>query len=150
MTHSKATFRWPHPAVPSSRPLGEGAPPGHTLATVAWRTLAPLSAHDRIVAIVAPAGYGKTTLMGGWFRACKDADSVWVGLDASWRDPVFFVRSLLTAVGCPSEPVAMDAIDAKASVETGLMTLLQAFGQEHRPLVLFLMMCMCCAAAGAL
>jgi LuxR family maltose regulon positive regulatory protein len=137
MTHSKATFRWPHPAVPSSRPLGEGAPPGHTLATVAWRTLAPLSAHDRIVAIVAPAGYGKTTLMGGWFRACKDADSVWVGFDASWRDPVFFVRSLLTAVGCPSEPVAMDAIDAKASVETGLMTLLQAFGQEHRPLVLF-------------
>lgn len=46
---------------------------------------------------------------------------MWVGLDASWRDHVFFVRSLLNAVGGPSEPVAMGAIDATAAVELGLL-----------------------------
>lgn len=137
MTHSKATFRWPYPAETVPQSAIEWAPPGHTSATVVWRTLAPLSMQDRIVAIVAPIGYGKTTLMGGWFRACKDADPVWVGIDASWRDPVFFVRALLTAVGCPTEPVAMDTLDARAAVEIGLMTLLQALGRRCRPLVLF-------------
>ncbi|MFZ3142215.1 hypothetical protein, partial [Polaromonas sp.] len=77
-------------------------------------------------------------LMGGWFRACKDADPVWVGLDASWRDQVFFVRSLLNAVGGPSEPVAIGAIDATAAVESGLLALLQALEQRRRPMVLFL------------
>lgn len=33
-----------------------------------------------------------------------------VGLDASWRDQVFFVRSLFNAFGCPSEPVAMGTL----------------------------------------
>ena len=93
---------------------------------------------DRIVAVFAPAGYGKTTLAGGWFRACKDdADPLWVGLDASWRDPVFFVHSLLKAVGGPSEPLAMTAPDAAAAVESGLMELLQALGERPRPVVLF-------------
>lgn len=93
---------------------------------------------DRIVAVFAPAGYGKTTLAGGWFRACKDdADPLWIGLDASWRDPVFFVRSLLKAVRGPSEPVVMVAPDAAAAVESGLMELFQALGQLHRPVVLF-------------
>lgn len=44
---------------------------------------------------------------------------VWVGLDASWRDPVFFVRSLLNAVEGPPEPVEMGAINATAAVESG-------------------------------
>ena len=138
MIQSKATFRWPRLAAPSSGTVDEWAPPGHTSATVARRALAPLSPHDRIVAIVAPAGYGKTTLAGGWFRACKDdADPLWVGLDASWRDPVFFLRSLVKAVGCPSETVAMGVIDATAAVEGCLMALLQALGQRPRPMVLF-------------
>ena len=137
MTQPKARFRWPHFAASSSQAVVEGGPPDLTTATVARRAIAPLSMRDRIVAIVAPAGYGKTTLMGGWFRACKDADPVWVGLDASWRDQVFFVRSLLNAVGGPSEPVAMGAIDATAAVESGLLALLQALGQRRRPMVLF-------------
>lgn len=131
------TFHRPHPAAPSSQALVDWAPPGETTATVARRTLLPLSVRDRVVAIVAPAGYGKTTLMGGWFRACKDADPLWVGLDASWRDPVFFVRSLLKAVGYPSEPVAMDTMDATATVESGLMALLRVLDQRDRRVVLF-------------
>ncbi|MDI1236563.1 MAG: hypothetical protein PSV26_03670 [Polaromonas sp.] len=137
MTQPKATFRCPHFAASSSQAVVEGAPPDLTTATVARRAIVPLSMRDRIVAIVAPAGYGKTTLMGGWFRACKDADPLWVGLDASWRDQVFFVRSLLNAVGGPSEPVAMGAIDATAAVESSLLALLQALGQRRRPMVLF-------------
>lgn len=137
MTQPKATFRWPHFAASSSQVVVEGAPPDLTTAAVARRAIVPLSMRDRIVAIVAPAGYGKTTLMGGWFRACKDADPLWVGLDASWRDQVFFVRSLLNAVGGPSVPVAMGAIDATAAVESGLLALLQALGQRRRPMVLF-------------
>lgn len=137
MTRPNARFRWPHFAAPSSQAFVEGAPPDLTTATVARQAIAPLSMRDRIVAIVAPAGYGKTTLMGGWFRACKDAAPLWVGLDASWRDPVFFVRSLLNAVECSSEPVAMGAIDATAAVESDLLALLQALGQRRRPMVLF-------------
>jgi hypothetical protein len=138
MTQPNAGFRWPQlVAAPSSQAAVEGAPPDLTTATVARRAIAPLSMHERIVAIVAPVGYGKTTLMGGWFRACKDADPVWVGLDASWRDQVFFVRSLLNAIGGPSEPVAMGAIDAAAVVESGLLALLQALGQRRRPMMLF-------------
>jgi hypothetical protein len=136
-TQPNAGFRWPQLAAPSSQAAVEGAPPDLTTATVARRAIAPLSMHDRSVAIVAPVGYGKTTLMGGWFRACKDADPVWVGLDASWRDQVFFVRSLLNAVGGPSEPVAMAAIDAAAVVDSGLLALLQALGQRRRPMMLF-------------
>lgn len=142
MTQPNAGFRWPQlVAAPSSQAAVEGAPPDLTTATVARRAIAPLSMHERIVAIVAPVGYGKTTLMGGWFRACKDADPVWVGLDASWRDQVFFVRSLLNAIGGPSEPVAMGAIDAAAVVESGLLALLQALGQRRRPMMLFAPLC---------
>ena len=111
-------------------------PPDQTPATVVRRAISPLSMRDRIVAVVAPAGYGKTTLAGGWFRACKDADPVWVGLDTSWRDQVFFVRSLLNAVGGSLEPVAMGVIDA-AALEGCWMALLQALGQRRRPMALF-------------
>lgn len=140
MARPESTFRWPDLAAASSQALAEGAPPDKTLATIVRRAIVPLSARDRIVAIVAPVGYGKTTLMGGWFRACKDADPVWVGLDASWRDQVFFVHSLLSAVGSASEPVAtgaMGTIDATAAVESGLLALLQALEQRRRPVALF-------------
>lgn len=121
-----------------SQAAGEWVPPGGTSATVTRRKILPLSMSDRIVAVFAPAGYGKTTLAGGWFCACKDdADPLWVGLDASWRDPVFFVRSLLKAVGSPSEPDTTAAPDATAVVESGLMVLVQALGQRPRPVVLF-------------
>lgn len=136
MTATKAPFRWPHFAA-SSQTVVEGMPPEQTTATVVRRAIAPLSMRDRIVAVVAPAGYGKTTLAGGWFRACKDADPVWVGLDASWRDQVFFVRSLLNAVEGLSESVPMEAIDAAAALEGCWMALLQALGQRRRPMVLF-------------
>lgn len=82
------------------------------MTTVARRAIEPLSMHDWIVAIFTPVGYSKTTLMGGWFRACKDADPVRVGLDAYWRDQVSFVRSLFNAIGGPSEPLAMGAPNA--------------------------------------
>lgn len=137
MTHPISLSRCPHFASSSSQAVVEEGPPDQTTATIARRAIVPLSMRDRIVAIVAPAGYGKTTLMGGWFRACKDADPVWIGLDTSWRDQVFFMRSLLNAVGGPSEPVAMGAIDATAAVESGLLALLQALGQRRRPMVLF-------------
>lgn len=62
---------------------------------------------------------------------------MWVGLDDSWRDQVFFVRSLLNAVKGPLEPVATGAIDAAAALEGCWMALLQALGQRHRPMVMF-------------
>lgn len=136
MSSPTSTFTWPQFAAPLSHTVVEGTPPIQTSATVARRMVAPLSRRDRIVAIAAPAGYGKTTLMGEWYRACKDAAPLWVGLDASWRDPVFFVRSLLSAVGTPAERGAMENVDPTTTIESGLMTLLQAL-EQPRPLVLF-------------
>jgi LuxR family maltose regulon positive regulatory protein len=47
--------------------------------------------------IVAPAGYGKTTLVGTWL-AQLDLPAVWVSLDAGENDPTTFLTALIAAV----------------------------------------------------
>ncbi|HEY8857068.1 MAG TPA: LuxR C-terminal-related transcriptional regulator [Rugosibacter sp.] len=113
-------------------------PSAHVSSIVARRTVAPFSPQDRIVAIIAPQGYGKTTLAADWFINCREsADPVWISLDTSWRDPVHFVHSLLKALGRHSETVEMNPMDAMSRVESGLMDVLQELQHRDRPLVLY-------------
>jgi len=44
----------------------------------------------RLVSVVAPAGYGKTTLLGQWAALC-DPHAAWLPLDTIDNDPVILL-----------------------------------------------------------
>lgn len=50
-----------------------------------------------VVLVSAPAGYGKTTLLGLW-ATVDERPFAWVTLDGADNDPVVFVTTLLTAL----------------------------------------------------
>jgi LuxR family transcriptional regulator, maltose regulon positive regulatory protein len=69
------------------------------------------SQHLSFVAVVAPAGYGKTTLLASW----ADADPrpfAWVGLDGQDDDAVVFLRYIAAALHrvAPMPPAVFDAL----------------------------------------
>src|SRR5262245_47243742 len=51
----------------------------------------------RGTAIIAGAGYGKTTLLAGFLQEAA-AESVWYSLDPSDRDPILFFRYLIAVI----------------------------------------------------
>ncbi|WP_093280958.1 LuxR C-terminal-related transcriptional regulator [Solimonas aquatica] len=61
--------------------------------------LPPPSASDRIVAIIAPSGYGKTTLALQWFQQVeRDTTAGWLQIDADCRDSAVFIAKLEEAM----------------------------------------------------
>jgi LuxR family maltose regulon positive regulatory protein len=44
----------------------------------------------KVVLVVAPAGWGKTTLVGDWFRMSQELPGAWLSLDTHDNDPVRF------------------------------------------------------------
>jgi LuxR family maltose regulon positive regulatory protein len=56
------------------------------------------TARSTVALIVAPAGYGKTTLLGQVAEHAGKRPFVWVRVDASDNDPLTFVRCLTTAL----------------------------------------------------
>jgi LuxR family maltose regulon positive regulatory protein len=63
-----------------------------------------------LVSVVAPAGYGKTTLLGRWAEA-DQRPFAWVALDGHDDDPVVFLRYIAGAIHCVA-PVAPEVFDA--------------------------------------
>lgn len=64
-----------------------GSTPERVL-TVPRHRVPPLSDDDRIVVVVAPAGYGKTTLAASWYGLNSGSDcAAWITVDKAWRDP---------------------------------------------------------------
>jgi LuxR family transcriptional regulator, maltose regulon positive regulatory protein len=132
------------------RPPAEGSPGTAPAAGAAW--LAPAAppvavprrhinaptSTDRIVAVIAPAGYGKTTLAAQWFDACqRGTDAYWFALDASWRDPAFFVDTLMQAI-THAHPSTGDArLDGVAALEARLSVGLEAMRNRPRRVMLF-------------
>jgi LuxR family maltose regulon positive regulatory protein len=51
----------------------------------------------RLTLISAPAGFGKTTLLGEWLAGCERS-AAWLSLDAGDRDPARFVAYLIAAL----------------------------------------------------
>jgi LuxR family maltose regulon positive regulatory protein len=98
-------------AVKSGRPQAqEGSIPRHGL-------LARLRQADgaQVVSLVAPAGYGKTSLLAQWADspelAAEGVQSVWVALDPWHDDPRALMRELISALQAV-EPFA-EEIDAQ-------------------------------------
>lgn len=52
----------------------------------------------RVIAVRAPAGYGKTTVVTQWLEAMPDRGRIWVSLDADDNDPAGLWGAIATAV----------------------------------------------------
>ena len=77
-----------------------------------------LASDAPIVAVVAPAGYGKTTLLGQWMEAGQPRQA-WVSLDARDNDPGTLLSYLATALDRlePMEPTVLRSLTAPGSVD---------------------------------
>src|SRR5829696_1495970 len=53
--------------------------------------------HHRLTLVSAPAGFGKTTLLGGWLAGCE-RPSAWLSLDERDNDPSRFLSYLVAAL----------------------------------------------------
>jgi LuxR family maltose regulon positive regulatory protein len=56
------------------------------------------AARTRVISVIAPAGYGKTTLLSQWV-ARRDGGTAWLSLDRRDNDPVVLLTHLLAAMG---------------------------------------------------
>lgn len=77
--------------------------------------------HERTaIAVVAPAGFGKTTLLLQWRRRWMEQDALvaWLGADAQ-DQPGRFVTGLLQAIRRASGRNVFDIIDAQYASQTG-------------------------------
>jgi LuxR family transcriptional regulator, maltose regulon positive regulatory protein len=77
----------------------------------------------RVVSVVAPGGYGKTTLLAQW-AARDDRPVAWISLDRRDNDPVVFLRHVAAAINeiIPVDPLLLDALAAPiASIWTSVL-----------------------------
>jgi LuxR family maltose regulon positive regulatory protein len=67
----------------------------------------------RLATLVAPAGYGKTTLLAQW-AARDERPFVWLSVDARDNDPLLFLRHLAAAFDRaePLDAAVLDALEA--------------------------------------
>jgi LuxR family maltose regulon positive regulatory protein len=94
-----------------------------------------------LVLVVAPAGYGKTTLLSQW--ANRDARSfAWLSIDEYDNDPVVLLRHIAAALD-RVEPIGSPALEAlqaegKEGWANGLTRLAAAIASRESPFVLVL------------
>ena len=93
-----------------------------------------------VVSIVAPAGYGKTTLLSQW--ADRLPDEVYVALDVGDNDPVVLLQYIATALDRvePLDPALLRLLASPGpSIEATLLPgLLEAIWARRKPTVLML------------
>src|SRR4051812_16406778 len=86
---------------------------------------AQLGPRSRLTLVSAPAGFGKTTVVGSWLAdhaSATGARVAWVSLDAADRDPVTFWTYVLTALdrAAPGTGSAgLTVLEAGQPVEAG-------------------------------
>ena len=95
----------------------------------------------RVVSIVAPPGYGKTTVLGQW-AAHDRRQFAWVSLDHRDNDPVVFLTYVAEAlnVGSTLDPAVFKALTGPGDSlwSKGLPGLVSALAARPEPLVLVL------------
>jgi len=133
-TSTRAPFR-----LDEAKLAPPAAPPTEVLrAALVDRLLS--TPQSPLVAVVAPAGYGKTTLLRQWEK--EDARPfAWVTLDESDDDPTSCLVYLAAAIDSV-EPVAADVFDALVAPDAlrrvGAPRLALAFSSTTTPMVLVL------------
>jgi LuxR family maltose regulon positive regulatory protein len=92
-----------------------------------------------VALVLAPAGYGKTTLLADW-AAADDRPFAWVRLSATERDPLRLVSALATALEA-IEPVGWEVFEALSSgrhdaAAVALQRLARALARKEHAFVL--------------
>lgn len=97
-------------------------------------------ANVHLVVLLAPAGYGKTTVMGQWMERIRQrgARSSWLTLDDSDNDPVRLMHYLHGALAEWIESALGPDNRASTQGSADWMSLLDQIGPEAPPLTLFL------------
>lgn len=93
---------------------------------------------SRLVLLSAPAGYGKTTLLGQWVAsaAAQGAHAAWVSLDGRDNDPQRFwtyLDSCVAALGLGSDGEFLPVVDDPAEVEDALIRLINRVSTQEYP-----------------
>jgi LuxR family maltose regulon positive regulatory protein len=92
----------------------------------------------KLTLVSAPAGFGKTTLLGEWVRQI-DRPAAWLSLDEGDDDPARFWAYLTAALGSlPGFPASPDLTDLGVPGEREFTLLLNQAGQLPTPAVLVL------------
>jgi LuxR family transcriptional regulator, maltose regulon positive regulatory protein len=92
-----------------------------------------------VISVVAPAGYGKTTLLAQWAER-KEPRVAWVSLDHRDNDPVVLLTYIAVALD-RIEPIHPRVFQALASSGAGIEVprrLVSAMGRLHHPITLVL------------
>ena len=98
------------------------------------------SAGASLVAVVAPAGYGKTTLLAQW-AARDDRPFAWVSIDERDDDPVILLRHVAASLDrvFPLDPRVLSALRSPKSIwRTAMPRLASALSKPRSPFVLVL------------
>ncbi|HEX4683545.1 MAG TPA: LuxR C-terminal-related transcriptional regulator [Gemmatimonadaceae bacterium] len=100
---------------------------------------------QKLTIVVAPAGFGKTTLLGGWVLDTfgADAGAAWVSLDATENEPSVFWAYFITAVARVHPGVGQSAMSQlrsahPAPIESILATFINEIEALGRTLTVIL------------
>ncbi|MFD3403634.1 LuxR C-terminal-related transcriptional regulator [Kribbella sp. NPDC058693] len=111
-------------ADPLQRPLlsvKQTAPPVRAGAVARGRLEKRLDLATKLTLVVAPAGWGKTSLLSRWVSGADGTRIAWVSLDESDDEPVRFWSYALTALRGVSDQITSAALDALPASSDGPM-----------------------------
>ena len=96
-----------------------------------------------VVSVVAPAGYGKTTMLAQWHGQCAEGHRAWLNLDDNDNDPVRLLRYLIAALQMADPSLGRTALPhLSGPATTSPMIVLEALagdlGNLAEPLLLFI------------
>src|SRR5215472_3449916 len=87
-------------------------PPAPRRSTVGRKELLARLAEEnsaKLILVVAPAGWGKTSLLGEWCSACDTERMAWLSVDQGNNDPVCFWAHVIAALNKVSPEINADA-----------------------------------------
>ena len=98
------------------------------------------SSSGKVVTVLAPVGYGKTTVLAQW--AARDRRPfVWLSIDEDDNDPVILSRDIASALtrGLPADRLVLESLESPGeSAPHSLRRLTAAFRSIREPFVLVL------------
>jgi LuxR family maltose regulon positive regulatory protein len=94
---------------------------------------------EPVITVVAPPGYGKTTLLAQWAERLGPRVA-WVSCEKTDNDPVALWTAVITALGqiAPVNPAASQLLAASGGGVDVIPSLVSTFGTLSQPLVLVL------------